>query len=49
MNNSHLINFDVAIVQPDPGTGRRTFEDLGVFHGRCYLSCHGHSHSPKEY
>lgn len=49
LNNSHLINFDVAIVQPDARTGRRTFEDLGVFHGRCYLSCHGHSHSPKEY
>ena len=49
LNNSHLINFDVAIVQPDSRTGRRTFEDLGVFHGRCFLSCHGHSHSPKEY
>ena len=43
------INFDVAIVQPDSRTGRRTFEDLGVFHGRCFLSCHGRSHSPKEY
>jgi predicted CXXCH cytochrome family protein len=49
LNNSHLINFDVAIVQPDSRTGRRTFEDMGVFHGRCFLSCHGHSHSPKEY
>jgi len=49
LNNSHLINFDVAIVQPDSRTGRRTFEDLGVFHGRCFLSCHGRSHSPKEY
>jgi len=49
LNNRHLINFDVAIVQPDSRTGRRTFEDLGVFHGRCFLSCHGHAHSPKEY
>ncbi|MCL5280213.1 MAG: hypothetical protein M1376_09940 [Planctomycetes bacterium] len=49
LNNSHLINFDVAIVRPDPVTGRQAFEDLGVFHGRCYLSCHGRSHSPKEY
>jgi predicted CXXCH cytochrome family protein len=49
LNNSHLINFDVAIVQPDSRTGRRTFEDLGVFHGRCFLTCHGQSHSPKEY
>jgi predicted CXXCH cytochrome family protein len=49
MNNSHLINFDVTIVQPDSVTGRQVFEDLGVFHGRCYLSCHGQNHSPKEY
>jgi predicted CXXCH cytochrome family protein len=48
-NNRHLINFDVAIVQPDPVTGRRAFEDLGVFHGRCFLSCHSRTHSPKEY
>jgi hypothetical protein len=25
------------------------FEDLGRFSGRCYLQCHGVSHSPKEY
>jgi len=48
-NNSHLINFDVVIVRPDPVTGRQVFEDSGVFHGRCYLSCHGENHSPKEY
>jgi predicted CXXCH cytochrome family protein len=48
-NNSHLINFDVAIVQPDPNTGRRVFEDLGVLRGRCFLSCHGRKHSPEEY
>ncbi len=49
LNNSHLINFNVAIVQPDPGTGRRAFEDAGVFHGRCFLLCHGRQHSPAEY
>ncbi len=49
LNNRHLINFDVAIVQPDSITGRRAFEDTGILHGRCYLSCHGHSHSPAEY
>jgi len=49
LNNRHLINFDVAIVQPDPDTGRRAFEDLGVFHGRCFLLCHGQQHSPTEY
>jgi ribosomal protein L40E len=49
LNNSHLINFDVAIVQPDPDTGRRVFEDGGVLHGTCYLLCHGRKHSPAEY
>ncbi len=48
-NNSHLINFDIAIVQPDPATGRREFVDQGVYRGQCYLSCHGHTHSPEEY
>jgi len=49
LNNSHLINFDIAIVQPDPNTGRLEFEDLGVFHGQCFLSCHGNRHSPGDY
>jgi predicted CXXCH cytochrome family protein len=48
-NNSHLINFDVAIVRPDPVTGRQEFDALSPFHGQCYLSCHGKNHSPKEY
>ncbi|MFH1717295.1 MAG: cytochrome c3 family protein [Planctomycetota bacterium] len=49
VNNSHLINFDTTIVRPEPTTGRREFEDTGVFHGRCYLQCHNEQHSPKEY
>ncbi len=50
MNDStHLINFDVQIVQPDPVTGRLEFQDLGTFHGRCYLRCHDETHSPKDY
>jgi predicted CXXCH cytochrome family protein len=48
-NNSHLINFDTSIVSPDTSTGRLEFEDLGTFHGRCYLRCHGESHSPEQY
>ncbi|MHC4288074.1 MAG: cytochrome c3 family protein [Planctomycetota bacterium] len=47
-NNSHLINFDTVIVEPD-AAGMLQFEDLGRFSGRCYLQCHGVSHSPKEY
>lgn len=49
MNNSHLINFDTSIVFTDPVTGRLEFQDLGTFGGRCFLSCHGKDHSPKEY
>ncbi|MHC4083644.1 MAG: cytochrome c3 family protein [Planctomycetota bacterium] len=48
-NNSHLINFDISIVSPVSNVGQLEFEDLGVFHGRCYLNCHGKSHSPEEY
>ncbi len=47
--NSHLINFDISIVNPDSTTGRLEFEDLGVFHGQCYLECHGKEHSPLSY
>ena len=45
-NNSHLINFDVSIVDSDPVTGKLMYEDLGTDQGRCFLSCHGASHSP---
>ncbi|NIR66875.1 MAG: hypothetical protein GWO10_24640 [candidate division Zixibacteria bacterium] len=48
-NNSHLINFDISIVSPDSTTGRLEFEDMGVFHGQCYLVCHGKQHSPLSY
>ena len=47
-NNSHLINFDVNIVQPN-ADGLLYFEDLGTFQGRCYLNCHGEEHNPSVY
>lgn len=47
-NNTHLINFNTSFVTPD-GSGRLRFEDNGVFHGRCYMICHGESHNPKSY
>ena len=49
MNHSHLINFDVTVVQPDPVTGRLEFRDTGKRTGECYLNCHGVAHSPKGY
>jgi predicted CXXCH cytochrome family protein len=48
-NNSHLINFDISIVQPDPATGMLMFEDLGSNQGLCYVACHGTVHSPAKY
>jgi predicted CXXCH cytochrome family protein len=47
-NNSHLINFDVSIVQPNRDN-LLYFEDLGTFAGRCYLKCHREDHHPEEY
>jgi predicted CXXCH cytochrome family protein len=48
-SHSHLINFDLDVVQPDTVTGLLQFEDLGSHTGLCYLECHGVSHSPEEY
>ncbi|MHC4475455.1 MAG: cytochrome c3 family protein [Planctomycetota bacterium] len=48
-NNTHLINFDIAIVSRDPVTSRLEFEDQGVVEGRCFLECHGKAHSPLSY
>jgi predicted CXXCH cytochrome family protein len=47
-NNSHLINFDLTIVQPNR-EGNLFFEDLGRFRGQCFLTCHGERHEPKSY
>ena len=48
-SGSHLINFDVSVVTPDPESGLLRFEDLGTNRGRCYLTCHGVVHRPQEY
>jgi len=45
VNNAHLINFDVNIVQPD-SLGRLYFEKIGPGSGKCYLNCHGAIHDP---
>ena len=50
MNNTHLINFDISIVQPSQGAmGRLEFIDDGDFTGQCFLYCHGRNHNPKVY
>ena len=48
VNNAHLINFDLNIVQPD-SLGRLFYEKTGPESGQCYLNCHGASHSPRSY
>lgn len=49
-NNSNLINFRTGTgwVTPTSG-GLLKFEDQGLYHGRCYLTCHGKSHNPLSY
>ncbi len=48
LNNSHLINFDITIVEPND-QGLLKFEDLGTFSGQCFLKCHGVNHNPEVY
>ncbi len=49
-NNTHLINFNTAVVSGSNGGGSRLeFIDNGDFAGECYLYCHGKNHNPKSY
>ena len=48
LRNSHLINFDLAIVSPT-AAGRLEYNDRGRFRGRCFLNCHGKLHDPIDY
>jgi predicted CXXCH cytochrome family protein len=48
LNNSHLINFDLSIVQTNY-TGRLEYLSLGRYRGQCYLTCHGKLHDPLDY
>jgi hypothetical protein len=49
VNNSHLINFDVTVVFPDPVSGGLEFVDTGTFSGSCTLLCHGQRHFEQAY
>ncbi|MEN8155442.1 MAG: cytochrome c3 family protein [Bacteroidota bacterium] len=48
MHNSHLINFDIGIVQARTD-GSLWFQDDGYRSGRCNLVCHGADHDAKVY
>jgi predicted CXXCH cytochrome family protein len=45
INNSHLINFDAFVVQPNVD-GLLEFVDYGTYSGGCALNCHGVEHDP---
>ncbi len=52
--NAHLINFmsrdftGAAVVTPS-SSGMLAYDPLGTDAGRCFLTCHGSDHDPKEY
>jgi hypothetical protein len=48
MNNSHLINFDTTIVQPN-SAGILRYSDEGRYRGSCDLLCHGRDHQTEGY
>ena len=47
-NNSHLINFDTGVVQPN-SQGILRFDDQGRYSGSCDLMCHGKDHQSEAY
>jgi predicted CXXCH cytochrome family protein len=47
-NNSHLINFDTTIVQPN-SQGILRYNDQGRYRGSCDLLCHGRDHQTEGY
>jgi len=49
VNHSHLINFDTAVVFPDPLTNRIEYRSEGMFSGSCTLTCHGRPHLDERY
>jgi hypothetical protein len=44
-NNAHLIDFDVAVVEPN-ASGLHRYETSGLRSGSCALICHAHVHDP---
>lgn len=48
-SHTHLVNFDVRIVQPRPGSAFPVFDDTGSFSGGCTLVCHGVTHDGTSY
>lgn len=49
INNAHLINFDLSVVEPLPGSGLIEFTAMGGQTGTCSLRCHGSNHDDRGY
>lgn len=45
----HLIRFNPGVVLRSVSSNWIEYQSTGERSGRCYLSCHGHSHDPAEY
>ncbi|MBK7975444.1 MAG: hypothetical protein IPK07_19895 [Deltaproteobacteria bacterium] len=48
-DHTHLVNFDLRIVQPLPGNPYPIFKDGGSSSGSCSLICHGVTHDATFY
>jgi hypothetical protein len=49
MNNAHLINFDISVVQPETESALLQYEAFGSGAGSCTLRCHGKDHKGVVY
>ncbi|MEA3444713.1 MAG: cytochrome c3 family protein [Bacteroidota bacterium] len=47
--NDHLIDFNKEAVTIEKKTRKLMYIKTGIGNGECYLSCHGHEHSPAKY
>lgn len=48
-SHARLINFDLRVVQPLPGTPAPIFQTTGLYAGNCTLVCHGVEHNQLAY
>ncbi len=49
VNNTHLMNFDLSVVQPLPATGILEYTNNGFQSGACTLTRHGNEHNNTSY
>ncbi len=49
VNNAHLVEFDLNVVQPPPHGAAPAYTTRGFRTGSCALTCHGKVHNPATY